>query len=313
MDLRTYKQVFYTCSGPKRPFAKQYFDKPVEVILQGMEGATPANGGLFHTIHYINDELMGLAPSCPEPPGLTFSGDGRFCVARRRYVPEGNVRYRYELEVLERCSEEELSPKEEAYFEKLKEFRTRGCETRLCISNADVEAVWILSCVQSDPDYLLYPAMTVDPESWELDFGPLKDFMYLKVVEYTPTTPNSHNLPSLFQRAVRAALYLSDTVDEAVVLANEVLGDCGCGRRLTDDELLSFGVDLNWYHRVWPRAYMGERNGYYFIKHDSSEFTAGMTNDPKAFPQLVDQVEERAYGLAMFSGGGYYRCGGRPV
>jgi hypothetical protein len=312
MVNKIYKRVYSTASGPGRPFAKEYNDRSVEEIVDAWRSGGDAvkrmgvdSGILYPTINYIDRDLLEL-DRYPADLDLSFSEDGRYCVIRRKYIPEGGTRCRYELEIKELQKEEVLTPEEEAFILKLKVFISRGGESQLCICEGDIIALeTIPGCVDWGSSY--YEKY---PDFAKLDFGPLESFQDVRILKYTAI----NHWPSRFDMLIRSALYQSSTVDEAVELANSVFSKCGCGRRLTDGELIQFGIDLEWYHRMWPRVYIGEKSGVYFVYTDGcSTLCCGVTDKPEEFKDTIERAFDAASQAELFSGGGHYRCGGRPV
>ena len=310
MTIRSYKKVFFTDSGPKRPFAKGYYQSSIEDVLgewetnQGTLKKMDQPGSIMYRLDFINHELLERRFNLKDID-FSFSDNLKYCVVRRKYIPEGKVRERYELEILEQVNEIELSPKEEAFILRLKEFQERGCESQLCISLADIEAIQAIDshfgCYYPDCEYI--------ESIWKINLGPLEQYMDEAIVKKCPISSRQ----DAFALAVRSALYQCDSVDHAIELANSVFKECGCGRRLSDDELLKFNVKLDNYHKYWPHCYIGEKSGFYFVTYNFDCQASGVTDKPEAFENIINEAGYTAWALAAYSGGGHYRCGGVPI
>ena len=310
MILRSYKQIFFTNSGPKRPFAKKFFESSIEDILHEWETnhdtllTMDQEGGFFYKLDYIDSDLLELRYNL-DGINLSFSGNFKHCVVRQKFVPEGNVRERFELAILEQVGEEVLSEKDESYIERVREFKKRGCESQLCIEAADIRAINTIN----DRFSIYTPDCKYVPGLWTINLGTLEQHMNERFVQKCPAS----NRDGLFALAVRSAIYQSESVEQAIELANAVFKECGCGRRLSDDELLKFNVDLDHYHKYWPHCYIGEKSGFYFVTYDFDCQASGVTDKPEEFEFIINDAAYTSWALAAYSGGGLYRCGGRPV
>lgn len=310
MIIRSYKQVFFTHSGPKCPFAKNYNQSSISDILsewdtnQELIKRMEKPGGILYSLDFVNYEFLEQRINLDDI-NLSFSDNLKYCVIRRKYIPESKVRERFELEILELKSEVVLSPKEEAFILRLKEFQERQCESQLCISSADIDAIYAIdnhfSCFYPDCEYI--------KSLWTINFGPLEQYMEETIVKNCPISSRTDR----FALAVRSALYQSDSVDQAMELANSVFKVCGCGRRLSDEELLKFNVELEHYHKFWPHCYIGEKSGFYFVTYDFNCQASGVTDKPETFEDLINNAGYTSWALAAYSGGGYYGCGGVPI
>ena len=310
MIIHSYKKVFFTDSGPKRPFAKNYNQSSISDVLREWETNQESikrmdrPGSIIYRLDFINFEFLEQRFNLDEF-NLSFSDDLKYCVIRKNYIPEGKVRERYELEILEQVNEVVLSSKEEAFILRLKEFQEKRCESQLCISLADIQAIQTIddhfSCYCPDCEYI--------ESLWTINLGPLEQYMNEPIVKNCPISSRTDR----FALAVRSALYQSDSVDQALELANSVFKDCGCGRRLSDDELLKFKVELDHYHKYWPYCYIGEKSGFYFVTYDFNCQASGVTDKPEAFENLINEAGYTSWALAAYSGGGHYRCGGVPI
>ena len=310
MIINSYKKVFFTESGPKRPFAKNYYQSSIDDILrewdtnQEILKRIDQPGGYFYRFDFINRELLEQRFNLKDI-NLSFSDDLKYCVIRRKYIPEGKVRERYELEILKKENEVLLSPKEEAFILKLSEFKEKGFESQLCVSFADIEAIKTID----DHFNMYFPNCEYIEGLWKINLGPLEQCMDETIVKNCPVSRRA----DIFALAVRSALYQSDSVNHAIELANSVFKDCGCGRRLSDDELLKFNVNLDYYHKHWPYCYIGEKSGFYFVTYGFSCQASGVTDQPEVFEDLINEAGYTAWALDAYSGGGHYRCGGTPV
>ena len=317
MILRKYANVFYSNSGPHRSFAKKAYSMNVEDLVKeweqnkdDLDSQRVDNESIISSVfNYIDDELLEKT-EYPETVDIFFTKDGNYRLVRNKYVPQGKVRERFEVQIMELQAERELSEKEEAFVNKLKEFRARDGASKLSRCAEDFSALR----AAKEWCHWSYEAPDIDkecPDFGTIDIGPLKDYMDVEIVNYDPLT----NWPrGFFTQAVRSALYQCDTVDEAIDLANSVFETCGCGRRLTDEELVALGVDLNSYHKRWPRIYIGEKMGYLFVSVNSDSDSSGVSRDLGHFRVLLIDAEDRAYASALYRGsGGLYRCGGTPV
>ena len=309
MFLRYYKIVYNTGSGPRRPFAKQAFSMGAEEIVKACEQFPEylrahqnieAIGG--STFYFIDVDLIDKEDDS-FPWEYTFTSDNKFCIMRHKFIPEGGVRERYALIVMQMTRERELSEKEESFINKLKEFRERDGATKLCICASDIV------CMQCAAAWWEYEYGEM-PNFGAIDFGPLKAFMDEEIVNYAC---DYRFKPDEFGKAVRSALFQSETVDEAIELANSVFVNCGCGRRLSDEELLSLGINLESYHKNWPRTYIGEINGNYFVNVEEDHMSSGVSKDLDGLRGLIQDAEYRSYASALYRNGGRYRCGGRPI
>ena len=309
MILYSFKQVYYTDSGPHRPYAKTSFSKSAEDILAEWENKQETlktmkqYGGILCHMNFIDMELLEKELDLTKY-NLSFSDDMKYCLIRMKYVPEGKVRDRYVLEILEQVNEEVLAPEEESFIEKLKEYQERGGISLLKEQRADIMAIATIGahfdCYTPNCDFI--------KSLWTVNYDPLEKYIDKMIVKYSSTGRTFDR----FELAVRSALYQSDSVDQALELVDSVFKDC-CGRRLTDDELLKFHVNVEKYHKNWPFCYIGEKAGFYFVTYDFNCQASGVTANPDEFETIIGDAGYTAWALAAYSSGGYYRCGGAPV
>lgn len=309
MILHSFKQVYYTENAPHCPYAKASFTKKAEDIFYEWETnqetlkAMEQSGRIFSHLDFIDMELLDQDLDRTRID-LSFSDDMRYCLIRMKYVPEGKVRDRYELEILELVNEVVLAPEEEAFIEKLKEFRKRDGMSLLSGLYADLRAITTI-----DAHFGCYcPNCEYIKSLWTVNYGPLDNYMDKKIVKYSLTGRSFDR----FDLAVRSALYQSETVDQAIELIDSVFKDCR-GRRLSDEELLKLHVNIEKYHKNWPFCYIGEKSGFYFVTYDFNCQASGVTKNLDEFETLIGDASYTAWALAAYSGGGYYRCGGAPV
>ena len=303
MIKRNYQQVFYTNSSTSRPFAKLFYDKTAdEIVNEWLNNekvlTQEQSGGIVYGFSYIDEELRQQENLLIDRD-LSFTEDMQYSIVRIKTVPKGKSYERFELEILKAKEEVILSPDEESFTNKLKEFRREDYWSKLCVQPYDLFAI---ANVGESYYYNLECFYDYDhhPDLWKINLG---------ILEPEPVEDSSpYHIYDRFHNAVRTALRNSNTVEDAVSLLNTVLKDSGAGRRLTDEELLSFGIDLEAYHRDWPKCYIGEKGGDYFISLDDC---AGVTNGPSGFEEIIDAVINRARTEALFSGStGLKGCGG---
>jgi hypothetical protein len=256
MILRHYQSVLYTNSGPKRPFAKALFGKSIEDVIYEWENNkdalsdTEQTGTLFHYRFDFIDWDLFKQDTVLDGIDLSFSQDMKYCIIRKKHIPSGKVRELFELEIYELDAEEVLSPQDEAFILKLKEFREKDYASRLSICSADISAI------QAIDQYFNFHETSCEyiPELWSIHLEQLEPNMDVPIVRFS-----TYGECDLFALAVRSAIYATNSIEEAIELANSVFKECGCGRRLTDEELLIFGVDVEDYHKEWPHCYIGEK------------------------------------------------------
>ena len=310
MTIQSFKKVYYTESGPKRPFAKNAYGKTTAEVLREWEtNPDPFHeveqfGFTFGRLSFIDDELFGMEHN-REGLDISFSDDHRLCLVRLKHVPEGKVREVFELEILESVGEEVLSPEDEAFIVKLKEYRRRGGKSLLTIPEADIMAIRTID----DHFKIFHPECKYVENLWKVSFGPLEQYLDRKVLAYS----SFNKTPDEFELLMRSALYQSGSVDEALELANSVFKNCDCGRGLTDEELRRFKVDVDEYHKNWPSCYIGEKGGFYFVTYGFNCQASAVTDDPEAFGRMISEAGYTAWALSAYSGGGQYGCGGVPI
>ena len=309
MILHYFKQVYFTDSGPHRPYAKASFERTAEDILTEWENnqetlrKMKSDGVILGHMNFIDMELLEKELDLTKC-NLSFSDDMRYCLIRKKYVPEGKVKDRYVLEILEQVKEEVLSPEDESFIEKLKEFQERGGMSLLKEQSADILAIATIG----DHFDCYYPNCEYIESLWTVNYGPFDDYLDKRIIKYSLWGRGFDH----FELVVRAALYQSETVDKAIELIDSFCKDCR-GRRLTDEELLKFHVNVEKYHKNWPFCYIGEKAGFYFVTYDFNCQASGVTKNPEEFEAIIGDAGYTAWALAAYSGGGYYRCGGAPV
>lgn len=311
MTIQSFKKIYFTSNRPEiGVLAKEAYGKTAEEVLHEWRTNPDAfyergqYGGIFHRLNFIDDELFGMEHD-REGLDIAFSDDHRLCLVRLKYVPEGKVKERYELEILERTGEEVLSPEDEAFIVKLKEYRRRGGKSLLSIPEADIMAIRTIN----DHFKIYHPECKYVEDLWKVGFGPLEQYKDRKILAFS----SFNRTPDEFELLLRSALYQSGSVDEAVELANSVFKNCDCGRRLTDGELRRFKVDVDEYHKNWPSCYIGEKEGFYFVTYGFNCQASAVTDDPEAFGRMISEAGYTAWALSAYSGGGQYGCGGVPV
>ena len=307
MILRFFKQVFYTKSGPHRPYAKASFERTAEDILTEWENnqetlkKMKSDGGIFSILYFIDMDLLEMERDLTDYH-LFFSDDMKYCLIRRKFVPEGKVREIYQLEILKQVNEEVLAPEDESFIKKFKEYQERGGKSLLNDLRADVMAI---AAIGGHFDFYT-PNCEYIESLWTVNYGPLDNNIDKKIIKLWGRGTDH------FELAVRSALYQSETVDQALELIDSVFKDCP-GRRLTDEELMRFHVNVEKYHKNWPFCYIGEKAGFYFVTYDFNCQASGVTKNPEEFEAIIGDASYTAWALAAYSGGGYYRCGGAPV
>lgn len=307
MILKEYYKVFYTSSGPKRPLAKASFKKSVEDIVYEWEHnreemkKMESQWHILYSLKYIDEELFEQEYKGRD---ISFSSDMKYCVVRRKEIPYGKVREQYEMEILALSRERVLPPKDESFINKLKEYRKRDCVSQLSIDMAGLKAIDAVNdcfvMCQTDCEYV--------PELWTIDLGPLQEATD-STLAYLSQTTSYGSIDSRISYAIMVALYKSNSVDEAIKLASSVFKNCSRVRQLSEEELLSYNVDLKACHEQLSYYYIGEKAGFFFVTYKFS--VTRVTRDPMRLDSLMADISYEAYASALYSNsGGYYGCGG---